>query len=85
MWNGNGQDLFRTGKNISEIISTRDRLYDFLCECGMSKENAFFAVDKIRKGKWKDVSEELVNEINEKVPEWYVDSMKKISYLFPSA
>lgn len=45
VWNGNGQDLFRAGKNISEIISTRDRLYDFLCECGMSKGEAFKTTD----------------------------------------
>ena len=82
---GNGQDLMNAGKTIDQIISTRDRLYDFLCECGISKERSFFATDKIRKGSWNKVDEDIKKEIDEKVPAWYVDSMKKISYLFPSA
>ena len=73
------------GKTIDQIISTRDRLYDYLVECGLSKERSFGAVDKIRKGAWNKVDEDIKQEINEKVPQWYVDSMKKISYLFPSA
>ena len=44
---GNGQDLMNAGKTIDQIISTRDRLYDFLCECGISKERSFFAVDSV--------------------------------------
>ena len=85
VWAGNGQDLMNAGKTIDQIISTRDRLYDYLVECGLTKERAFFAVDKIRKGAWNKVDEDIKKEIDEKVPAWYVDSMKKISYLFPSA
>ena len=73
------------GKTIDQIISTRDRLYDYLVECGLTKERSFSAVDKIRKGSWNKVDEDIKKEIDEKVPSWYVDSMKKISYLFPSA
>ena len=85
VWAGNGQDLMNAGKTIDQIISTRDRLYDYLVECGISKERSFFATDKIRKGVWNKVDEDIKKEIDEKVPSWYVDSMKKISYLFPSA
>ena len=85
VWAANGQDLMNAGKTIDQIISTRDRLYDYLVECGLTKERAFFAVDKIRKGAWNKVDEDIKKEIDEKVPSWYVDSMKKISYLFPSA
>ena len=60
----------------------------YLIEKGLPNKDAFDIMECVRKGKSPAVFpekkyEELMKEYN--VPQWYIDSCKKIKYMFPKA
>ena len=56
----------------------------YLIQCGVPDLPAFKIMEQVRKGKGlKPDDEALMRENN--VPEWYIDSCKKIKYMFPKA
>ncbi|WKY43588.1 PolC-type DNA polymerase III [Eubacteriaceae bacterium ES2] len=85
VWLNNAQDLIRDKKaTIKEAICTRDDIMLFLIYMGLEAKTAFTIMEAVRKGKglkpeWEDYMRE------NKVPEWYIDSCKKIKYMFPKA
>ena len=89
VWNGNAQDLIRDGVcTISEVIGTRDGIMTYLLHKGVEKKSAFTIMELTRKGKvakggFPPGVEDMLREHG--VPEWYLESCKKIKYMFPKA
>lgn len=89
VWNGNAQDLIRDGVcTISEVIGTRDGIMTYLLHKGVEKKSAFTIMELTRKGKvakggFPPGVEDMLREHD--VPEWYLESCKKIKYMFPKA
>ena len=85
VWVGNARDLILNGKAaVRETISCRDDIMLFLISKGMDSRHAFTISESVRKGKrLPEGAEEDMYDLG--VPDWYIQSCKKISYLFPKA
>jgi len=85
VWIGNSRDLILSGKaTVSETIGCRDDIMLFLITKGMNDRQAFKISESIRKGYGlpEGTEEEMVNL---RIPDWYIESCKRITYLFPKA
>ncbi|WFA09914.1 DNA polymerase III subunit alpha [Tissierella sp. Yu-01] len=90
VWLGNAKELIDAEivTSISEAVCTRDDIMVYLIKMGLPPNSAFKIMELVRKGKalkdpkWPEY-EELMREHN--VPEWYIDSCRKIKYMFPKA
>ncbi len=85
VWQDNAQDLIRNGTcTINEVIGCRDSIMNNLIYAGLSSIDAFTIMEQVRKGRGlRDEQVELMRQHG--VPEWYIESCKKIEYLFPKA
>lgn len=86
VWLGNAEELVENKTcKVGEVIGTRDGIMVYLMQMGLDKKCAFDIMERVRK-KDKFVSLEQENEMRAHgVPEWYIESCKKITYLFPKA
>ena len=90
VWLGNAKDLIDAGTvTLSEAVCTRDDIMIYLIKKGLPPNTAFKIMELVRKGKalkdpekWMEY-ETLMREHD--VPEWYIDSCRKIKYMFPKA
>lgn len=90
VWLGNAKDLIDAGTvTLSEAVCTRDDIMIYLIKKGLPPNTAFKIMELVRKGKalkdpekWAEY-EAMMREHN--VPEWYIDSCRKIKYMFPKA
>lgn len=85
VWLNNAQDLIVNNiAPVSETISTRDDIMLYLIQHGMDESVSFKIMEGVRKGRGlKDEQEACMHEAN--IPQWFIDSCKKIKYLFPKA
>lgn len=85
VWLNNAKDLIDAGIcNLRQVIGCRDDIMVDLIRYGLPKKASFTIMESVRKGKGlKPEWEELMKEHN--VPEWYMDSCRKIKYMFPKA
>ncbi|ADO77108.1 PolC-type DNA polymerase III [Halanaerobium praevalens] len=85
VWINNAQSLIRNGKaELAEVISVRDDIMNYLLQKGVEPSQAFWIMEHVRKGKGLTAEEEEAMRENQ-VPNWYIDSCKKIKYMFPKA
>ncbi len=85
VWLGNARDLVLSGTaSVKAAIGCRDDIMLYLIKCGMPEKRSFKIMEAVRKGRGlPDGAEDEMREAG--VPSWYIDSCKKIKYLFPKA
>jgi DNA polymerase-3 subunit alpha (Gram-positive type) len=85
VWLNNARELIKDNiANLSEVISVRDDIMNFLLQKGMEPIDAFWIMEHVRKGKGLTDEEESKMRQNN-IPDWYIESCKKIKYMFPKA
>ena len=89
VWLGNARELIVSGTaTVLETVGCRDDIMLYLISMGLDPKMSFKIMEAVRKGKVKkkgfeDGWEAAMREHN--VPDWYIDSLAKIGYLFPKA
>ena len=90
-WLGNAKDLIISGTaSVLETVGCRDDIMLYLISMGLDPKMSFKTMEAVRKGKvkagkagdWPMWVEEMRKH---DVPEWYIESLAKIGYLFPKA
>ena len=89
VWLGNARELIVSGTaSVLETVGCRDDIMLYLISKGVDAKMSFKIMESVRKGKVKKggFEEGWVETMREhEVPEWYIDSLAKIGYLFPKA
>ena len=89
VWLGNARELIVSGTaSVLETVGCRDDIMLYLISMGLDPKMSFKIREAVRKGKVKkggfqDGWVEAMQEHD--VPEWYIESLAKIGYLFPKA
>ena len=84
VWRGNAEELIKKGILLKDVIGCRDDIMSRLLTYDLEPLSAFNIMEKVRKGKGlKPDEEKLLKDHN--VPDWYIESCKKIKYMFPKA
>ena len=97
VWEDNGRSILIEGvASYGEIITTREDVYEMLLKHEIPKEKSYEITEYVRKGKFGQNYEK--NEHNKRkqqefenimceydVPEWFVESCRKVRYLFSRA
>ncbi|MEE0801594.1 MAG: PolC-type DNA polymerase III [Gemmiger sp.] len=89
VWTNNADELIRSGTcTIAEVIGCRDSIMLYLLRKGLEPKMSFDIMEAVRKGKvakggFKPGWEEAMREHD--VPDWYIESCRKIKYMFPKA
>ena len=90
VWAGNIHDLIVNGTaTVNETVGCRDDIMIYLIQKGMKPALAFKTMEAVRKGKVKKSgefpgdAEQQMRDLG--VPDWYIESCRKIAYLFPKA
>ncbi len=83
VWSNNAQTLISSGiTDINGVIGCRDDIMSYLISMGIDNSKAFAIMETVRKGK-KLSDEQILDMESHDVPSYYIDSCKKIKYLFP--
>lgn len=83
VWLGNAQDIIRSGiAPLSSCICCRDDIMNALIDYEVDSKLAFTTMESVRKG--RGLTPEMEAAMQEHhVPSWFIDSCKKIKYMFP--
>jgi DNA polymerase-3 subunit alpha (Gram-positive type) len=90
VWAGNIRDLIVNKiATVNETVGCRDDIMLYLISKGIEPSLAFKTMEAVRKGKVKKTgkfpsdAEQMMRTAG--VPDWYIESCRKIAYLFPKA
>ena len=89
VWLGNARELIVSGTaSVLETVGCRDDIMLHLISMGLDPKMSFKIMEAVRKGKVKKGGfqegwEEAMRD--HQVPDWYIESLAKIGYLFPKA
>lgn len=87
VWTDNGEELIEKGCDPNELIAHREDVMLTLLRYGLDRKTAFQLAEMVRKGTAErcltNEQEACLREHD--IPEWYIESMKKIRYLFPKS
>lgn len=83
VWLNNAQYFIKEGyTTLRDCIATRDDIMVYLMYKGVPPKTAFTIMESVRKG--KGLTEEFEKIMREnKVEDWYIESCKRIKYMFP--
>ena len=83
VWNGNADKLIDAKTaTLQEVIGCRDDIMTYLISKGLPASVSFAIMESVRKGKGlKPEFEEAM--VTHNVPDFYINSCKKIKYMFP--
>lgn len=89
VWLGNARDLIvNEVATVDSTVGCRDDIMIYLMRQGMDPKISFKIMEAVRKGKVKKggFQDGWVDDMKaHDVPQWYIDSLAKIGYLFPKA
>lgn len=85
VWLNNANELIADGTcELKDVIGCRDDIMVYLIHKGLEASLAFTIMEFVRKG--KGLKDEWIEEMKKNnVPDWYIESCKKIKYMFPKA
>lgn len=85
VWTNNAQELIKNKvAPLQELICCRDDIMVYLIYRGLEPSKAFKIMESVRKGKGlTGEDEEYMKSFA--VPEWYLESCRRIQYMFPKA
>jgi DNA polymerase III alpha subunit (gram-positive type) len=85
VWDDNAENLIISETAaLSEIIAARDEIMTYLTDIGVSREQACGIMNNVRRGLGLTREHEDIMT-NAGVPDWYIESCKKIKFLSPKA
>ncbi|GAA0176884.1 PolC-type DNA polymerase III [Clostridium sediminicola] len=83
VWLNNAQYFIKEGyTTLKDCISTRDDIMVYLIYKDVPPHDAFTIMEKVRKGKGLTAEQEVLMR-EHAVPDWYIESCKRIKYMFP--
>lgn len=90
VWAGNARDIIlKKDAEFKDVVGCRDDIMINLIAYGMEAKKAFKIMEFVRKGKaskdpntWSGFAEDM-RACN--VPEWYIETCRRIKYMFPKA
>jgi DNA polymerase-3 subunit alpha (Gram-positive type) len=88
VWNDNAEELIKNKvTNLQGVIGCRDDIMNDLIGYGIDNSKAFKIMEYVRKNKvGKPLKDEDVQEMQKHgVPDYFIESCRKIRYLFPRA
>ena len=86
LWTDNVKDLLQSGHTLSEMVIFREDVMNKLMSYGINRDDAFKIAEIVRRGRasYPGFTEEQKQLLSaHSVPEWLIESMKKVKYLFP--
>jgi DNA polymerase-3 subunit alpha (Gram-positive type) len=88
VWGNNAEDLIKNKVcSLQEVIGCRDDIMNDLISYGIDNSKSFKIMEYVRKNKiGKPLKQEDIDEMKKhEVPDYFIESCKKIRYLFPRA
>ncbi|MDQ7982776.1 MAG: PolC-type DNA polymerase III [Spiroplasma sp.] len=85
VWLNNAEELItQKGLSLKDVIGCRDDIMTYLVYQNLPAKSAFNIMEDVRKGKGLTPQFEKLMQ-HHHVPQWYIESCKKIKYMFPKA
>ncbi len=87
VWNNNAEDIIvKQGRTLNDVVGCRDDIMNYLISMGVEPSMSFHIMEDVRHGKGTGGNPEYDIEMKKhNVPDWYMESLNKIKYLFPRA